>query len=86
MQTILSIVNAETEGKIESKMVRARQMEEIREARQRESEAKEQSRKDTIENKKDEIRQNRKKSKISTKPTEDIAPINPRKKKKVSFG
>ena len=33
--TILAIVNADKEGHIESKMMKARQMEEIREARRR---------------------------------------------------
>ena len=39
MMTILAMVNADKEGRIESKMIRARQMEEIRQARQREMEA-----------------------------------------------
>lgn len=37
--TILAIVNAEKEGQIESKMIKARQMEEIREAKRKEAEA-----------------------------------------------
>lgn len=37
--TILAIVNAEKEGQIESKMIKARQMEEIREAKKKEAEA-----------------------------------------------
>lgn len=37
--TILAMVNAEQEGQIESKMMKARQMEEIREARKKEAEA-----------------------------------------------
>lgn len=39
MMTILAIVNADKEGQIESKMMKSRQMEEIREARRREMEA-----------------------------------------------
>jgi 60S ribosomal subunit assembly/export protein LOC1 len=39
MMTILAIVNAEKEGQIESKMIKARQMEEIREAKKKEAEA-----------------------------------------------
>jgi hypothetical protein len=39
MMTILAIVNAEKEGQIESKMIKARQMEEIREAKKKETEA-----------------------------------------------
>lgn len=39
MMTILAMVNAEKEGQIESRMIKARQMEEIREARRAEAEA-----------------------------------------------
>lgn len=39
MLTILAMVHAEKEGNIESKMARARQMEEVREARRKEAEA-----------------------------------------------
>jgi 60S ribosomal subunit assembly/export protein LOC1 len=38
MMTILALVNAEKEGQIESKMIKARQLEEIREARRKEAE------------------------------------------------
>lgn len=38
MMTILAIVNAQKDGEIESKVMKARQMEEIREARLREAE------------------------------------------------
>lgn len=38
MMTILAMVHADKEGQIESKMMRARQMEDIREARQKEQE------------------------------------------------
>ena len=37
--TILAIVNASKEGQIESKMMKSRQMEEIREARRKEMES-----------------------------------------------
>lgn len=43
--TILSIVNATQEGQIESKIMKSRQMEEIREARRKEAEAKQEKRK-----------------------------------------
>ena len=39
MMTILAMVNAEKEGQIESKMIKARQLEAIREARRKEAEA-----------------------------------------------
>ncbi|KAI4175443.1 MAG: hypothetical protein LQ343_001642 [Gyalolechia ehrenbergii] len=42
MMTILAIVNADKEGQIESKMMKSRQMEEIREARRKEAEARQQ--------------------------------------------
>ena len=37
--TILSIVNASKEGQIESKLMKSRHMEEVREARRKEAEA-----------------------------------------------
>lgn len=43
--TILAIVNADKEGQIESKMMKSRQMEEIREARKKEAEARQEQRK-----------------------------------------
>ena len=44
MMTILAIVNASKEGQIESKIMKSRQMEEIREARRKEAEAKREQR------------------------------------------
>lgn len=46
--TILAIVNASKEGQIESKMMKSRQMEEIREARQKEAEARQEQRKSKL--------------------------------------
>lgn len=46
--TILAIVNADKEGQIESKMMKSRQMEEIREARRREAEARQEQRKSKL--------------------------------------
>lgn len=43
--TILAIVNATKEGQIESKMMKSRQMEEIREARRKEAEARQEQKK-----------------------------------------
>ena len=45
MMTILAMVNAEKEGQIESKIMKARQMEEIREAKRREAEKRAEERK-----------------------------------------
>lgn len=46
--TILAIVNASKEGQIESKMMKSRQMEEIREARKKEAEARQEQRKSKL--------------------------------------
>ncbi len=46
--TILAMVNAEKEGQIESKMMKARQMEEIREARRKEAEARQEQKKSKL--------------------------------------
>ncbi len=60
MDTILSIVQAEKNGQIESKMIKARQMEEIREARKAEAEKKEQERQAKFDDVKDSLRRRRK--------------------------
>ncbi|KAK4691636.1 60S ribosomal subunit assembly/export protein LOC1, partial [Lecanoromycetidae sp. Uapishka_2] len=48
MMTILAIVNANKEGQIESKMMKSRQMEEIREARKKEAEARQEQKKSRL--------------------------------------
>ena len=48
MMTILAMVNAEKEGQIESKMMKARQLEEIREARTKEAEARQAQKKSKL--------------------------------------
>ncbi|KAH6892278.1 hypothetical protein B0T10DRAFT_457989 [Thelonectria olida] len=60
MTTIMSLVQAEKNGQIESKMIKARQMEEIREARKADAEKKEQERNSKIEGVKDTLRKKRK--------------------------
>ncbi len=62
MTTILALVQAEKEGQIESKMMRARQMEEIREARKAEADKKEAERKAKLEDTKDVLRKKRKRA------------------------
>lgn len=47
--TILAMVNAEKEGQIESKIAKARQMEEIREARRKEAEARHEKNNEKLE-------------------------------------
>ncbi|MCJ1311618.1 60S ribosomal subunit assembly/export protein [Agyrium rufum] len=90
MVTILALVNAEKEGQIESKMMKGRQMEEIRQARQQEAEAKAAQRKGKLEETKDSLRKGRKRTSKDRDDTGDIngattarKPFKPRKK--VSF-
>jgi 60S ribosomal subunit assembly/export protein LOC1 len=60
MMTILAMVNADKEGQIESKMMKARQMEEIREARKAEQEKRMEMRKSKLDEAKEAIRKKRK--------------------------
>lgn len=92
MLTILAIVHADKDGQIESKMMKARQMEEIREARKAEAQKRIEVRKAKLEETKDGIRKKRKKpshdgeEKQSTK-SEAMSGTKPLKlkKKTVSF-
>lgn len=59
MMTILAMVNAEKEGQIESKMMKARQMEEIREARRKEAEARHEKKNEKLEETKKSFRKKR---------------------------
>ena len=90
MATILALVNAEKEGQIESKMMRSRQLEEIREARKKEAEAKEERRKGKLEDAKDAIRKKRKRGggdASADKPDSEFNQPKPYKmRKEVSFG
>ncbi|KAJ5092330.1 60S ribosomal subunit assembly/export protein [Penicillium alfredii] len=70
MRTILAMVNAEKEGQIESKMMKARQLEEIREAKRKEAEARHAKKKSKLEDAKDAIRQKKKRKSGDDKPTE----------------
>ncbi|KAK2811761.1 60S ribosomal subunit assembly/export protein [Emmonsiellopsis sp. PD_5] len=91
MMTILAMVNAEKEGQIESKMMKARQMEEIREARRKEAEVRQEGRKAKLEDVKDSLRRKRSKGGndagkgkgVSEK--EDSVPASKATRKKVSF-
>ena len=60
MNTILAIVQAEKEGQIESKMIKARQMEQIREARRIEADKKYEERQTKLEETKEGLRKKRK--------------------------
>lgn len=62
MMAILSVVNAEKEGKIESKIMRARQLEEIREAKRKEAEARADEKKAGFEERKEGLKKKRRRS------------------------
>jgi 60S ribosomal subunit assembly/export protein LOC1 len=92
MMTILAMVNADKEGQIESKMMKARQMEEIREARKAESEKRMEIRKSKLDEAKDSIRKKRKRASAAGREEGDsiskeaAAGTRPLKlKKRVSF-
>lgn len=92
MMTIMAMVNAEKEGQIESKMMRARQMEEIREARKKEQEARGEEAKSRLEAKKDELRKGRNRRKDKGSKEAALPDEGPKvkkdykMKKRVSFG
>ncbi|EXJ80478.1 hypothetical protein A1O1_08623 [Capronia coronata CBS 617.96] len=60
MMTILALVNAEKEGQIESKMIKARQLEEIREARRKEMEKKKEKKQAELEEVKKDLKKGKK--------------------------
>lgn len=71
MTTILAIVQADKEGQIESKMIKARQMEEIREARRVEAEKKDAERQARLDETKDSLRKKRKRNPNSKEANDD---------------
>lgn len=89
--TILAMVTADKQGQIESKMMKARQMEEIREARKVEAEKKQESRKARLDETKDQIRRKGKRRKGEKEEgsgevrKEAVAGTRMLKKKSVSF-
>ncbi|KAL2021497.1 hypothetical protein VTK56DRAFT_7130 [Thermocarpiscus australiensis] len=97
MSTILAMVQAEKEGQIESKLMRARQMEEIREARRIEAEKKEAERKAKLEDTKEALRKKRRRHRGGDKKGKEEEDVNVKevaatgtkavkpKKKRVSF-
>jgi 60S ribosomal subunit assembly/export protein LOC1 len=90
MMTILAMVNADKEGQIESKMMKARQMEEIREARKAEAEKRQEMRQTKLEEAKDGVRKKRKRQstggdqEAKQAPAPGTQPLKV-KKKSVSF-
>lgn len=94
MTTILAMVQAEKDGQIESKIMKSRQMEEIRQARLVEAEKKETERQAKLDEKKQSLRKKRKRpgkegagegdesiGQLSSAGTKAVKP----KKKRVSF-
>ena len=96
MRTILAMVMAEKEGNIESKMMRARHMEEIREAKRVEAEKRVEGKRASLEEKKSEIKGSEIKGNKRRKAKEDSLPgskedaddvqTSRKSKKRVSFG
>ena len=85
--TILAMVNADKEGQIESKLMKARQMEEIREARMKEAGKREDIKKGRLEEAKDALRKKKRKKNVVPKFAEANAKENRslRDRKRVSF-
>lgn len=83
--TILAMVNADKEGQIESKMMKARQMEEIREARKVEQEKKYEDRVKRLEETKDGLRKKRRRTTGDEEVKVDKASKPLKVKKRVSF-
>jgi 60S ribosomal subunit assembly/export protein LOC1 len=91
--TIMAMVMAEKDGQIESKMMKARQLEEIREARAKEAEARQNQKKARLEEAKDSLRR-RKKRKLDVEASSDVKESEEttksmgkgKIKKRVSFG
>ncbi|KIW56672.1 hypothetical protein PV05_05312 [Exophiala xenobiotica] len=84
MMTILAMVNAEKEGQIESKMMKARQMEEIREARRAEMEKKKEHKQQALEEVKKGLKKGKKGSDKELQAERDV-PKEKKSKKRVSF-
>jgi 60S ribosomal subunit assembly/export protein LOC1 len=91
MQTIMSIVNAEKDGIIESKMIKMRRLEEIREARQKEQEKRDAQKRNVLEGKMEEVKGKRKR-KGATSDKRQNGPVDAgtdlkskKKKKSVAF-
>ncbi|KAI9660285.1 MAG: 60S ribosomal subunit assembly/export protein [Trizodia sp. TS-e1964] len=84
MLTILAIVNANNEGHIESKIMKARQMEEIREARKKEAESRQDFKKSKLEETKGSLLRKRNRKVAGRNPYTPIV-AKPPAKKQVSF-
>lgn len=72
MMTILALVNAEKEGQIESKMIKARQLEEIREARRKEAEVRHERKGEKFEELKKGLKRRARKTKEVKEPEQPL--------------
>jgi len=89
MMTILAMVHADKEGQIESKMLKARHLEDLREARRQAAERKEDERRGKLEGVKDGLRKKRSTKKVrGGGDGEAVKEVGEGKKtkKRVSFG
>jgi 60S ribosomal subunit assembly/export protein LOC1 len=71
MMAIMSVVNAEKEGRLESKIMRARQLEEIREAKRVEAEDRKSDKDKAFEERKKDLKKGRKRKSVPRKEEED---------------
>ncbi|KAF2731438.1 hypothetical protein EJ04DRAFT_10557 [Polyplosphaeria fusca] len=85
---IMSVVNAEKEGRIESKIMRARQLEEVREAKRKEAEKRGEEKAAKFEDTKKGLKKRRKSKHEDVEDVDNEAPAEKPKKqrKRVSFG
>ncbi|EMC96170.1 hypothetical protein BAUCODRAFT_465315 [Baudoinia panamericana UAMH 10762] len=91
MNAIMAMVMAEKEGNIESRMMRARQLEEIREAKRVEAEKRVEGKKAGLEERKQDIKDSKRKRRGQTNGdarAEEVVDVEKSKKpkKRVSFG
>lgn len=91
MMAIMSIVNAEKDKDVESKIMRARQLEEVREAKRKEMEARAEEKASKFEETKKGLKKKRKGRHSEPARVDDIDDEAPKKvakgkKKRVSFG
>jgi 60S ribosomal subunit assembly/export protein LOC1 len=86
---IMSVVNAEKEGHLESKIAKSRQLEEIREAKRKEAESRRDEKDEKFEQRKQDLKKKRKKGSEKAGAEEgDVIKEKDRKfkvRKKVSF-